>query len=204
MKKKKNINNDFTILPSHDSYIHMKAVKHIYHYLYGTSDYKLVYQATKGPNEPVFYLDSDWAGDHNDQKSITCFVTCLLGSAITWALHKQACVSTSSTEAEFIVTATGCQEALWLCNFFDSIQILIALPTPLHSDNQSAINLITTRNVNECLKHIGTRYRFICDCHESGCISTSYIPIDKQPADGLTKSLSPVKFPAFSGHLGLM
>jgi len=36
-----------------------------------------------------------------------------------------------------------------LCNFFDSIQIPIALPTPLHSNNQSTINLITTGNVNE-------------------------------------------------------
>ena len=91
-----------------------------------------------------------------------------------------------------------------LCNFFDSIQIPIALPTPLHSNNQSTINLITTGNVNEHSQHNDTKYRFICDRHESGCISTSYIPTNEQPADGLTKPLSPVKFPAFLGHLGLM
>jgi len=44
-------------------HIHMKAVKHIYHYLCGTSDYKLTYHATKDPNELVIYSDSDWAGD---------------------------------------------------------------------------------------------------------------------------------------------
>jgi len=44
-------------------HIHMKAVKHIYRYLRGTSDYKLIYYATKGSNEPVIYSDSDWAGD---------------------------------------------------------------------------------------------------------------------------------------------
>ena len=47
-------------IPGH---IYMKAVKHIYCYLHGTSDYKLIYYATKGPNEPVIYSDSDWAGD---------------------------------------------------------------------------------------------------------------------------------------------
>jgi len=40
-------------------HIYMKAVKCIYRYLCGTSDYKLIYHATKGPNKPVIYLDSD-------------------------------------------------------------------------------------------------------------------------------------------------
>jgi len=185
-------------------HIHMKAVKCIYRYLRGTSDYKLVYHATKGPNEPVIYSDSDWAGDRNDRKSITGFVTCLSGGVITWASRKQTCVATSSTEAEFIAAATGCQEVLWLRNFLDSIQIPITSPTALYSDNQSAIDLITTGNINDRSKHIDTKYRFICDRHESGCISTSYIPTDEQPADSFTKPLSSVKFPAFVGHLGLM
>ena len=185
-------------------HIHMKAVKHIYCYLHGTSDHKLVYHATEDQNKPVIYLDSNWAGDCNDRKSITGFVTCLSDGAITWASRKQACVSISSTEAEFIATATGYQEALWLRNFLDSIQIPITSPTALYSDNQSAINLITTGNINERSKHIDTKYRFICDQHESGCISTPYIPTNEQPADGFTKLLSSVKFPAFVGHLRLM
>jgi len=63
-------------IPGH---IHMKTVKHIYCYLCGTSDYKLVYQATKGPNELLVYSNSDWASDCNDWKSITGFVTCFSG-----------------------------------------------------------------------------------------------------------------------------
>ena len=96
-------------VPGH---IHMKAVNHIYHYLRSISDYKLIYYATKDPNEPVIYSDSDWAGDRNDRKSITGFVTCLSGSTITWALRKQTCVATSLTEAKFIAVTTGCQEVL--------------------------------------------------------------------------------------------
>jgi len=67
---------------------HIKAVKCIYCYLHGTSDYKLVYQAAKGPDKLVVYSDSDWAGDRNDRKSVTGFVTCLSGGAITWTSHK--------------------------------------------------------------------------------------------------------------------
>jgi len=171
---------------------------------HGTSDYRLVYQANEGPDETVVYSDSDWAGDCSDHKSITGYVTWLAGGAVTWASRKQGCVSTSSTEAEFIAAATGCQEALWLRNFFDSIHLPISTPTSLCSDNQSAINLITTGNVNEHTKHIDTKYRFICDQNDSGEISTSYIPTDQQPADGFTKALSPVKFIPFVSALGLM
>jgi len=89
-------------------HIHMKAVKRIYRYLRGTSDHKLVYHTTEDQNKPVIYSDSDWAGGCNDCKSITGFVTYLSGGAITWASYKQAYVSTSSTEAEFIAAATGC------------------------------------------------------------------------------------------------
>ncbi|KXN81160.1 Copia protein [Leucoagaricus sp. SymC.cos] len=186
------------------SEVHLKAVKQIFHYLQETSDYKLTYRAEEGPDEPVVYSDSDWAGDRIDHKSITGYVTHLAGGAITWASCKQACVSTSSTEAKFIAATTGCQEALWLCNFFDSIHLSITIPISLCSDNQFTINLITTGNVNECTKHIDTKYRFICDHNESGDIVTSYIPTDQQPADGFTKALPPVKFVPFISALGLM
>ena len=75
-------------------------------------------------------------------------MTCLSGGAITWASRKQTCIATSLTEAKFIAAATGCQEVLWLHNFLDSIQIPITSPTALYSDNQSAINLITTGNMS--------------------------------------------------------
>ena len=60
----------------------------------------------------------------------------------------------------------------------------------LHSDKESAINLITTGNVNEHYKYIDTKYRFICDHNE-------YIPTNQQSADEFTneftKPLSSIK-----------
>jgi len=187
--------------PGHD---HVTAVKRIFRYLRGTSDYKLVYQANEGPDDPVIFADSDWAGDRADRKSITGYISRLAGGAITWASRKQNCVSNSTTEAEFIAAATGCQEALWLRNLFDSFHLPIANPTPLRSDNQSAIQLITTGNINERTKHIDIKYRFICDRNENGDIATSYIPTEEQPADILTKALSYPKFSVHVRSLGLM
>ena len=104
-------------------------------------------------------------------------------TSITWTL---------TSFLEFIAAVTSCQEALLFHNFFNSIQLPIIMPTPLYSDNQSVINLTTTRNVNECSKHNKSGYILILT-------ST-----DQWPADEFTNPLSPVKFPAFLGILGPM
>jgi len=47
-------------------------LKHIFHYLNGTKDYKLKYEKTGQPIK--VYGDADWANDRNDSKSITGYV----------------------------------------------------------------------------------------------------------------------------------
>jgi len=60
---------------------HMTVVKRIFHYLQGTSDYKLIYQQDKA-GELVVYSDSDWAGDKTDKKSMSGFIAMLNGSPV--------------------------------------------------------------------------------------------------------------------------
>ena len=44
--------------------------------------YLIIYQAEKEPGEQIVYSDLNWAGDHNDCKSITSFVSCLASNLI--------------------------------------------------------------------------------------------------------------------------
>jgi len=60
---------------------HMTAVKRIFHYLQGTSDYKLIYRQDMA-GELVVYSDSDWAGDKMDRKSTSGFVAMLNGGPV--------------------------------------------------------------------------------------------------------------------------
>ena len=62
--------------------IHLNVVKCIFCYLYGISNYKIIYQAEKGLDEQVVYSDLNWAEDYDDCKSITGFLSCLASNLI--------------------------------------------------------------------------------------------------------------------------
>ena len=68
---------------------HITAVKRIFRYLWGTSDYKLTYRWDKA-GELVVYSDSDWAGDKMDRKSTSGFVAMLNGGPVVWGSKKPA------------------------------------------------------------------------------------------------------------------
>nr|GEX74484.1 putative ribonuclease H-like domain-containing protein [Tanacetum cinerariifolium] len=68
------------------------------------------------PFDLVAYSDSDYAGASLDRKSTTegCqFLRCRL---ISWQCKKQTVVATSSTEAEYVASASCCAQVLWIQN----------------------------------------------------------------------------------------
>jgi len=176
---------------------HMTAVKRIFCYLQGTSDYKLTYRRDKA-GELVVYSDSNWAGDKIDRKSTSGFVAMLNGGPVVWGLKK----SLSSTEAEFIASTSATQELIWLRGLLSSINHLSRTATPLLIDNQGAISLIKNGLSSKHSKYIELRYYFICEKFTNGTIATKYISTDKQLADGLTKALAGIKYKKFVERLG--
>nr|GFB27440.1 hypothetical protein [Tanacetum cinerariifolium] len=94
---------------------HLNAVKRIFRYLKGKPCLGLWYP-NDSPFDLVAYSDSDYAGASLDRKSTTggCqFLGCRL---ISWQCKKQTVVATSSTEAEYVVAASGCAQVLWMQN----------------------------------------------------------------------------------------
>nr|GEZ00274.1 putative ribonuclease H-like domain-containing protein [Tanacetum cinerariifolium] len=90
-------------------------VKRIFRYLKG-KPYLGLWYPKDSPFDLVAYSDSDYAGASLDRKSTTggCqFLGCRL---ISWQCKKQTVVATSSTEAEYVVAASGCAQVLWIQN----------------------------------------------------------------------------------------
>nr|GEY85986.1 putative RNA-directed DNA polymerase [Tanacetum cinerariifolium] len=90
-------------------------VKRIFRYLKGKPCLGLWY-SKDSPFDLVAYSDSDYAGASLDRKSTTrgCqFLGCRL---ISWQCKKQTVVATSSTQAEYVVAASGCAQVLWMQN----------------------------------------------------------------------------------------
>nr|GEZ03548.1 retrovirus-related Pol polyprotein from transposon TNT 1-94 [Tanacetum cinerariifolium] len=121
---------------------HLHAVKRIFRYLKGKS-YLGLWYPKDSPFNLVAYFDSDYDGASLDRKSTTgdCqFLGCRL---ISWQCKKQTVISTSSTEAEYVVAASCCAQVLWIQN-----QIL---------DYGSQVNVvegITIYNLIDSLNHL--------------------------------------------------
>src|SRR5262249_29170043 len=67
---------------------HWKAVKHVFRYLNGTSNYAIHYQRIADLNV-TGYTDSDWAGNADDRKSVSAYVFTIAGGAVAWSSKKQ-------------------------------------------------------------------------------------------------------------------
>jgi len=70
-------------------------------YLCDTRDLGIMLKSQKTMTvEP--YVDSEYANDRVDRKSVTGYVTCINGAPIMWKTKKQSIVTLSSTEAEYV------------------------------------------------------------------------------------------------------
>ena len=69
----------------------------------------------------VSFIDSDWANDLDDRKSIVGYVFSLVSGPVTWACKKQQSLSLSSAEAEYQAAVNASQEALWLRQILQSL-----------------------------------------------------------------------------------
>jgi len=87
-----------------------KVIKRILRYLKGTSDSAMCYQGNdlhlKG------YIDANYGGDLDDQKSTSAYVVLLNIGAVSWSSKKQSCAALSTIEVEIVALSTAAQEAV--------------------------------------------------------------------------------------------
>nr|GEW91039.1 hypothetical protein [Tanacetum cinerariifolium] len=97
------------------SEMHWEAVKCILRYLKGTNNIGLSFEKGRAsPNGVVGYVDSDYAGDLDARKSLSSYIFSHCSFAISWYSSLQAITALSTTEAEYISSAKGVKEAIWL------------------------------------------------------------------------------------------
>nr|GEX62182.1 putative ribonuclease H-like domain-containing protein [Tanacetum cinerariifolium] len=94
---------------------HLHAVKRIFRYLKGKPHLGLWYP-NDSPFDLVAYSDSDYAGASLVRKSTTRGCQFLGSRLISWQYKKQTVVATSSTEAEYVASASCCAQVQWIQN----------------------------------------------------------------------------------------
>ena len=175
---------------------HWIAVKRVFRYLRGTSDYGLCYQGRSGLHKMLDirgFVDADWVGDLDQRRSISRYVFNLFGGAISWMSKKQYVVEVSTTEAEYMAATHASKEVVWLQRLCSSMG-LVQGAIRIDCDNQSEILLAKNPAYHSKTKHIDVQYHFVRDMIEDKKVLLVKVDTLKNTVDALTKSVSSKKF----------
>lgn len=179
----------------------VQNVKRTLRYLKGTKGKGIFFPATRSKDISIqAYCDSDYAGDTNDRKSTSGYILLFGKSPIVWSSKKQPIIALSTAEAEYISAAECCKEIKYVKTLISELTEKV-VNTTLHVDNQSAIKLIKSGQMNRKSKHIDVRFHYVSEQFQDKLFDLKYCCSEDQLADVFTKPLSSTKFVKFSSQL---
>ncbi|WVZ58420.1 LOW QUALITY PROTEIN: hypothetical protein U9M48_008696 [Paspalum notatum var. saurae] len=179
---------------------HRQAVKRIFRYLKFTPELGLWFSLGSSLSLRGF-SDADHAGCRIDRKSTSGTCQLLGTSLVSWSSRKQATISLSTTEAEYIAAASCCSQFLWMKATLSDFGLRFE-KIPLLVDSTSAISL-RTPVLHSRTKHIDVRFHFLRDHYEKGDIDLVHVAYENQLADIFTKPLEFGAFVRLRGELGV-
>jgi hypothetical protein len=188
---------------SNPGFHHWKAVKHLFRYLQGTKDFKLVYGPDDSSNLFTSYCDADHAGDRDTGRSTGAYIIKYGSGAISWSSKLQSMVALSSTEAEYIAGVELGKEIVWLRKILTEFGYSFNGPSLLFTDSQSALAVSKNPEHFGRMKHLDNRFFWLREQVSSGILNPIFIPTDSMPADMLTKALPRLKVEKFRRMMGV-
>ena len=134
--------------------------------------------------------DSDYAKCPVTRRSVSGFVTYLMGALISAKSIMQKVVALLVTGAELIAGVTCAQDMLYIMRVLESIGLKVKNPMVLEMDNKGAYDLTNNWSVGGRTRHIESRQFFLRDLKEEGTLKIEWIPGKENESDLLTKNLS--------------
>ena len=112
----------------------------------------------------VAFVDSDYASDRNDRKSISGHLVTIGGCLVSWQSKKQTGVTLSSTEAEFVAMSMAATEIKFIVSLMTEMgNGPPVMPSILQEDNTGAIFMAKNTAISQRTKHVDIRYQFVND-----------------------------------------
>ena len=183
---------------AHPTNADLSMAKHVLRYLKGSRENCLTFGKSESPLNLTGFCDSDWGASVEDRRSITGYNFQLSenGPLISWKSRKQQTVALSTCEAEYISLANAVQEAKFLKQLCQDMNIVIK-DVVINVDNQGAINLAKNPVNHQRSKHIDIKYHFIRSEIQNGNVNLQYVPTDDNVADIFTKPATKAKLVKF-------
>jgi hypothetical protein len=139
----------------------------------------------------VAFVDSDYASDRGDRKSISGHLVAVGGCLVSWQSKKQTGVTLSSTEAEFVAMSMVATEVKFVVSLLTEMgNVPPVLPSILNEDNTGAIFTAKNTAIGQRTKHLDIRYRFVNDMILANKeLWVEHIRSGENPSDAMTKNL---------------
>ena len=122
---------------------------------------------------------------------------------MSWNLRKQAIISLSTTELEYVTMTHGTKEAIWMCMFLGEVLCPLSKPMLVYCNNQSAIAVAKDNQFHARMKHIDIWYHFIHKVITWNIIEVRYYPTQHMVTDIFTKALPMKTFKKLHTLLGI-
>jgi len=171
---------------------HWRAVKHVFRYLRGTAEARLVYRRDAFDAQQLFsaFVDADHAGNPDNGRSTGGYALLIAGSAVSWSSRLQTITALSTTEAEYVAAVDAGKDVVWMRQLLGELGFTLSAPSVLCMDNQSAISVAKNPEHHGRMKHLDLRFYWLCDVVDLGLIAPVFVPTTAQVADIFTKPLA--------------
>jgi hypothetical protein len=182
---------------------HMEILKSVLRYVKGTLDYGITYKVTATKGLTV-YTDSSFNSsiEGRDSKATSGWVAFLAGGPIAWSSKRQSCVTTSTTEAEYVAQCNAVKFIAYMAQFLHELRLPVySLPITLYGDSHGAAALALNPTTRGRSGHIDIALHYQREKVEDGLVRMESVASTENAADGFTKPLSGESFARFTQML---
>jgi hypothetical protein len=146
--------------------------------------------------EIVGYLDSDFAGCLNTNRSKSGYVFKLAGRAISWSSSKQIVMTSFMMYAQFVACYEATEQAMWLKKSVPDLRVIdkIERPLKLYCDNEPAVLYSHNNKKTKVVKHINIMFYVVKKKIQDQNISLEHISPKKMILNPFTNDLPPSVF----------
>jgi hypothetical protein len=136
------------------------------------------------------FVDSDFAGDKKNRKSITGYLIYVFGVPIAWKSKQQGGVTLSSSEAEYYAISEVAMELKFVKMILDFLNIDYGGRMKVKVDNIGAIHLANNASSGTRTKHIDTRLHFVRELTQGKekLIEIEFVRSEENQSDTFTKN----------------
>ena len=171
---------------------HYKELKRVITYTINTENKGILLQPTTNLSKLNLHLlvDSKFAGDVEDRKSIMGRLIYLNGALVGWSSKGMTGVTLSSTEAEYVSMSEALKDLKFIHMCMTYLGFKIELPMNVFIDNIGAIDMLHNQSTKARTKHVDIRFHWIRNYEQEGFIKINFKRSEENTSDVMTKNVS--------------